>query len=178
MNRVMDNLNFDFGGRQAAAASKEGDAQGAGRGETWPEGVVEDLTWVRDFGDRVVNPEYAADANLTVDGTAIFDVAAGLEQLERQVGDSAGALFTTNGTANFLFTADSRGPFPAVKAYAKAHTAWLRNWALYTGVIRLMDDPQVETREGSNVEVLVGEAKPIIWDSVDDPVQQNDNDDF
>ena len=67
--------------------------------------------------DREINREIIVDspdargyarwvhANLTVDGTAIFDVAAGLEQLERQVGDSAGALFTTNGTANFLFTA-------------------------------------------------------------------------
>ena len=178
MNRVMDNLAFDFGGRQAAAASKEGDAQGAGRGETWPEGVVEALTWVRDFGDRVVNPEYAAEANFTADGNAVFDVAAGLDQLEHQFGNSAGALFTTNGTATFMFCADARGPFPEVKCYAKAHNALLRAWPLYTGVIRLMDAPQTETREGSDVEVLVGEAKPIVWDSVDEPIQYTDFHDF
>ena len=156
----MHDLVMHHGGRQVAASSKDADAQGAGRGETWPEGVVDALTWFRDFGARVV------DANLTAD----FDIAAGLDQLEDQFGASVGAVLTTNGTANFLFCAGSRGPFPSVKAYAKAHNAWVRNWPIYTGVARLMDAPQINAAGGSQFELLGDKAKVILWDSVDEAI--------
>ena len=143
-----------------AASAKDGDVRGAGRGESWPEGVVAALTWFRDFGTRVVDPSLTAE----------FDIAAGLDQLEDQFGDSVGAVMTTNGTANFLFCAGSRGPFPSVKAYAKAHNAWVRNWPIYTGVVRLMDAPQINSVAGSEIEILGDKAKTILWDSVDEPI--------
>ena len=73
---------------------------------------------------------------------------------------------TTNGTANFLYCSGSRGPYPNVKAYAKAHNAWVRRWPIFTGVARLMDQPQINA--SGQFELLGDKAKVIIWDSVDE----------
>ena len=145
-----------------AAQSKLGDAEGHGRGDTWPTGTAPELDWVRDWGRRVY--DRAADTE-----DAAFDLNRGRAEVVRSFMDSAGSLMTMNGTAATLFSAGTRGPHPTVRVYCKAANAALRNWDIVPKVLRLMDSPNVDASGGPGFELLnsAGEAKVIGWDSVD-----------
>jgi len=147
-------LYRDFGGQQALAQSREGDRAGHGRGEFWPQGVVDSLKWFHDFGARTV------DAT-----TGAWDPDMGRDRLEQQVGDSACALFTLNGPASLTFTAGARGGPPTVQVYNKAANALLRRWPYKVVVLRLVDEPNVDATTGEPILNPGGMAKVLAWDS-------------
>ena len=152
---VAERLYFEHGGRQVLAQSREGDAKGHGRGETWPTGSVEDLAPFRDFGGRAVDPV-----------TNVFDANHGRDALERLFADSCVELMTLNGTASTLFTAGSRGPRPVVKVYSKAHNALIREWPVCALIYRLIDEATTDVSP-TGEPIVTALAKVLGWHSTD-----------